>query len=175
MSKIIIKANEKRFPVAPELYGLFFEDINRSADGGIYPEMLRNRSFEDSIPPERCAVGEGGATFTTPNGWTDQFNNGEGLSKWTEGVPPTPIPAWYSGGADMALDYADTLNPKRLVSLNVKFAAGGIIKNIGYRGVAVKKGEKYNFYMFAKADAVLHATTRNLIFRVSRNFAICRE
>lgn len=28
------------------LYGLFFEDINHSADGGLYAELLQNRSFE---------------------------------------------------------------------------------------------------------------------------------
>lgn len=32
--------------VSPNLYGIFFEDINYSADGGIYGEMVRNRSFE---------------------------------------------------------------------------------------------------------------------------------
>src|SRR5215210_2174986 len=34
--------------VSPTLYGVFFEEINRSGDGGIYAEMLDNRSFEDS-------------------------------------------------------------------------------------------------------------------------------
>jgi len=34
------------------LWGVFFEDINLSADGGIYPELVRNRSFEDSDQPD---------------------------------------------------------------------------------------------------------------------------
>jgi hypothetical protein len=34
------------------LWGIFFEDINHSADGGIYPELVRNRSFEDGEKPE---------------------------------------------------------------------------------------------------------------------------
>ena len=38
--------------ISPTLWGIFFEDINNSADGGIYPEMVRNRSFEDSTEPE---------------------------------------------------------------------------------------------------------------------------
>jgi alpha-L-arabinofuranosidase len=38
--------------VAPTLWGIFFEDINLSADGGIYPEFIRNRSFEDSEKPD---------------------------------------------------------------------------------------------------------------------------
>lgn len=34
--------------VSPDLYGIFFEDINNAADGGIYAELIRNRSFEDN-------------------------------------------------------------------------------------------------------------------------------
>ena len=34
------------------LWGLFFEDINHSADGGLYPELIRNLSFEDAATPE---------------------------------------------------------------------------------------------------------------------------
>lgn len=32
--------------VSPNLYGIFFEDINYGADGGLYAEMIQNRSFE---------------------------------------------------------------------------------------------------------------------------------
>ena len=46
-----IRTAEKKFPVSQNLYGIFFEDINRAGDGGLYPEMFRYRSFEDSIPP----------------------------------------------------------------------------------------------------------------------------
>lgn len=34
--------------VSPNLYGIFFEDINNAADGGLYAELIRNRSFEDN-------------------------------------------------------------------------------------------------------------------------------
>lgn len=40
MSQLTISTQEKRFPVAPDLYGLFFEDISHAGDGGLYPEML---------------------------------------------------------------------------------------------------------------------------------------
>lgn len=43
---IIIKANEIRATVQPTMYGIFFEDINFGADGGIYAELVKNRSFE---------------------------------------------------------------------------------------------------------------------------------
>src|SRR5687768_3197973 len=46
-SKIItVEANETKAEVAPTMWGVFFEDINMGADGGIYAELIKNRSFE---------------------------------------------------------------------------------------------------------------------------------
>src|SRR5690606_21566977 len=36
--------------VQPTMYGIFFEDINFSADGGLYAELVKNRSFEFDQP-----------------------------------------------------------------------------------------------------------------------------
>src|ERR1700761_1300635 len=36
--------------ISPTLWGLFFEDINRAADGGVYAEMVENRSFDFPKP-----------------------------------------------------------------------------------------------------------------------------
>ncbi len=36
--------------VAPTMFGIFFEDINFAADGGLYPELVKNRSFEFTEP-----------------------------------------------------------------------------------------------------------------------------
>ena len=46
-NSIIVDVGKVRFPVAPDMWGIFFEDIDLSLDGGIYAEMVRNRSFED--------------------------------------------------------------------------------------------------------------------------------
>lgn len=40
-------------PVSKNLYGIFFEDINYSADGGIYAEMVQNRSFGNKFSTEQ--------------------------------------------------------------------------------------------------------------------------
>ena len=46
-SKILtVKANDIKADVAPTMWGVFFEDINMGADGGIYAELIKNRSFE---------------------------------------------------------------------------------------------------------------------------------
>lgn len=44
--------------VSPNHYGIFYEDINHAADGGLYAELIRNRSFEDdSIPSNWFSIG----------------------------------------------------------------------------------------------------------------------
>ncbi|WP_073947446.1 alpha-L-arabinofuranosidase C-terminal domain-containing protein [Streptomyces kebangsaanensis] len=44
------------------MYGVFFEDINRAADGGLYAELVQNRSFEYST--------DDNASYTPLTGWT---------------------------------------------------------------------------------------------------------
>ena len=41
-----IEVNKPSVELSPHLYGLFFEDINYGADGGLYAELIQNRSFE---------------------------------------------------------------------------------------------------------------------------------
>lgn len=47
--------------VSPMLWGIFFEDINLSADGGLYAELVRNRNFEDSDKPDQWFTVSSGA------------------------------------------------------------------------------------------------------------------
>jgi Carbohydrate binding domain. len=41
-----VKANKPGAEIQSTMYGLFFEDINYGADGGLYAELVKNRSFE---------------------------------------------------------------------------------------------------------------------------------
>ena len=45
-STLSADANDTSIEMSDTLYGLFFEDINYGADGGLYAELLQNRSFE---------------------------------------------------------------------------------------------------------------------------------
>jgi alpha-L-arabinofuranosidase len=47
---INIQADKKLATIQPTMWGLFFEDINFAADGGVYAEMVKNRSFEFNVP-----------------------------------------------------------------------------------------------------------------------------
>lgn len=43
---VTIKADQPKAAIQPTMWGVFFEDINMGADGGIYAELVKNRSFE---------------------------------------------------------------------------------------------------------------------------------
>ncbi len=45
-----IDANKPGAPIQSTMYGVFFEDINFGADGGLYGELIKNRSFEFAQP-----------------------------------------------------------------------------------------------------------------------------
>ncbi|MEY2917266.1 MAG: hypothetical protein RIS73_980, partial [Bacteroidota bacterium] len=47
---ITVKADKPYAEIQPTMWGIFFEDINLGADGGIYAELVKNRSFEFSKP-----------------------------------------------------------------------------------------------------------------------------
>jgi alpha-L-arabinofuranosidase len=48
MAQSVMDVNTKKLgaPIQPTMYGIFFEDINYAADGGLYGELVKNRSFE---------------------------------------------------------------------------------------------------------------------------------
>jgi alpha-L-arabinofuranosidase len=45
-NEMIIRTDKTGAEIQPTMYGLFFEDINYAADGGLYAELVKNRSFE---------------------------------------------------------------------------------------------------------------------------------
>ncbi|KRA38823.1 MULTISPECIES: alpha-L-arabinofuranosidase C-terminal domain-containing protein [unclassified Nocardioides] len=98
----------------PDMFGIFFEDINYAADGGIYAELVRNRSFEFN---------------GTDNG---SFN---AMTAWSL--------ANRSGGASSAtvVNDAGRLNDLNRNYLQVVAAAAGDgVRNTGFDAVAIKQG-----------------------------------
>ena len=48
--RITVDASQPGEAISPAMYGIFFEDINFGADGGLYAELIKNRSFEFDLP-----------------------------------------------------------------------------------------------------------------------------
>ena len=150
MYSINIKTKQKLTDVSKSLYGLFFEDINRAGDGGLYAELLRNRAFDDGIIPEGCKYDSKNKLITSETGWVSSFDcyEGEGIAAWK-----------CRDGAVMKLTDKDTLNSNRRRALEVNFN-GGMITNDGFMGVPVEKGKQYRFYMFAKTAVAAEVTAK---------------
>ena len=48
--QLVVRADRPGARISPTMYGVFFEDINFGADGGLYAELVKNRSFEFPDP-----------------------------------------------------------------------------------------------------------------------------
>src|SRR5262245_66368129 len=49
-STLTVDVGKPGAPIQPTMWGIFFEDINFGADGGLYAELVKNRSFEFDSP-----------------------------------------------------------------------------------------------------------------------------
>ena len=65
---IRIDLNKKGADVSPNLYGIFFEEINHAGDGGLYAELVQNRGFEEHVLPSSMTYVDGKAVAVdSPN------------------------------------------------------------------------------------------------------------
>jgi alpha-L-arabinofuranosidase len=48
--QLTVQLNKPGAAISPAMWGIFFEDINFAADGGLYAELVKNRSFEFNVP-----------------------------------------------------------------------------------------------------------------------------
>ncbi len=46
LRELVVQTDKNKVEIQPTMYGIFFEDINFGADGGLYAELIKNRSFE---------------------------------------------------------------------------------------------------------------------------------
>src|ERR1700723_3110234 len=62
---ITIQADQPGAVVSSNLFGIFFEEINFAGDGGVYAEMVRNRSFAESSNPDFWSLATSGTAAGT--------------------------------------------------------------------------------------------------------------
>lgn len=147
--KITVDATVEGIPMPPDLYGIFFEELNHCGDGGLYAEMIRNRSFEDHRIPEGTRL-EGDHVVGPRKGWKFPWRDDK-----FPGWKLVPIEA----DADMFLDTETPIHPNNPTSLRLKIKglsssayAGVRLDNEGFWGVAVRKGEEYRLTFYAKSS-----------------------
>lgn len=80
---IQIDATQPRVAVSPSLYGIFFEAINHSGEGGLYAEMVLNRDLETVNLP--AGASWAGNLLRTRDGWQERKWFGNSLAGWKFG------------------------------------------------------------------------------------------
>jgi alpha-N-arabinofuranosidase len=119
--------------ISPDLFGLFFEDINYSADGGLYAELVQNRSFEYD-PTEQ----KGWNPFSFWEYISPGFSYGR-ISVETS-APVHPNNPHYT-----VLEIEHVGHEEKYTG-----ESGVGLKNFGFDGIVVRAGEKYSFSLFAR-------------------------
>jgi alpha-N-arabinofuranosidase len=110
--------------IQPTMYGVFFEDINFAADGGLYAEMIKNRSFEFELP----FMG-----WNEPNSDRHKFNEKSGIAK--------------------IIQYSQKGTNHNYLRVTVNDANGYELLNEGFRGMGIKKDLHYNLSLKASKES----------------------
>ena len=111
-AQVSIPANQPGAVVSSNLFGIFFEEINFAGEGGIYAEMVRNRSFKNSANPDYWTLVTGGtATGTMAVDFSHPLNTNKPCSlKLTMASGTGSVGAANSGFWGMSLQADMTYN-----------------------------------------------------------------
>ena len=133
-AKITVDVAHPAHPISPTLWGIFFEDINLSADGGIYPELVRNRSFEDAATPENWKFTSGG-----------DGRSEAAVITADEHVQPPPLNAFNRS------------------SLRIIATGAFKLQNEGYWGMNIVASNSYTLKLAARSDNFEGKLTANIL------------
>ncbi len=114
--ELVVNMEDRGIKIQPTMYGIFFEDINFAADGGLYAEMIKNRSFEFTLPK----IG-----WVEPNSDRHSYNDDSGILS--------------------VVKYSEEGTNHNFARVEVKNDEGYVLINEGFRGMGIKEGAQYDF------------------------------
>jgi alpha-L-arabinofuranosidase len=118
--QLVVNVDKPGAVVQPYMWGIFFEDINFAADGGIYAELVKNRSFE----------------FLTPlMGWKENKSNRFAFQS--------------NAGKAMIINRGEGYSNPRFARVAVFAENGYGLSNEGFRGMGIRKDNTYEFSLLA--------------------------
>ncbi len=177
---IQVNLAEQKAPVPATLYGIFMEEISHAFDGGIYAELIQNRSFEEGVlPPGMKLVKKDDGNLKMeleklpPNVPKDKWDM---PWPWLNNCPWQPareLLGWSlenTGGASgaMKITAANPMNAASSRSLALKVAAptapdGRVaLSNSGYWGIDVRSGTSYDLKWYLRPGTFEGTVTATL-------------
>jgi len=116
----VVQVDKPITEIQPTMWGVFFEDINFAADGGLYAELVKNRSFEFAMPLM---------------GWKEENRERFELS---------------NAGQATILNEGSVVSNRRFARVTVKEDKGYALTNEGFRGMGIKKDLAYKFSILTR-------------------------
>ena len=139
IKNVVIRTDKVIGTPNPKMWGIFYEEINHAGDGGLYAELIRNRSFADARLPEATVFSNG--QIHTKKGFEMPFDQSDMLPGWTLKRSEAAI-------ACMELTRENPRNSEcaeQLMLSVMKPGAGVKLVNEGYWGIPVKKQGYYGY------------------------------
>ncbi|MGW8314827.1 MAG: alpha-L-arabinofuranosidase C-terminal domain-containing protein [Bacteroidales bacterium] len=126
LEAVITPKKEDSKSISDMLIGIFFEDINYAADGGLYAELIQNRDFE---------YDPGDRDYRDP-AWTSRK-------------------AWSAGdGSSLNIDTIDPIHPNNSHYAAWEITGEkGILMNLGWDGIAIEAPGKYDLSFFGRVHS----------------------
>lgn len=144
--EIIINLQERGADIASSMYGVFFEEINHAGDGGLYAELVQNRSFEEKEMPAGFRA-EGNKLLPKQVKYHLTGEVRARSYRWNT----DEVPAWTLQGKDSLAAQMKVIkeNPKfpsapNNLKVTITDASQPIwLQNEGYWGMNIVEREKY--------------------------------
>jgi len=141
---LTIDGSQEVLDISKTLYGLFYEDINNAADGGIYAELVQNRSFESFV--------------------FDTYSHASGECGCSSGRNHEPLHAWFGDIEKVIVNNTGGLNEffgitdQDVNSHYISVPSGSTITNRGFTdsnnhcAMFIRNENLYDFTIWAKAE-----------------------
>jgi len=147
-----IKADQVTAHMPPTFHGLMTEEINYAFEGGLYAELIRNRSFKETVPAR--------ANRQNPDQSTP--------AKETKDLAHWSLVQERGGAGSMALDTAAPLNPAVPASLKLTISqVSGEqrvgVANDGFWGIPVRPNTTYKAMFYAKGAGYAGGITASIM------------
>lgn len=150
-NRLTVDCNQHGHAINPRMYGIFFEEINHSGEGGLYGELLQNRNFEEHVIPSGTTLIDGYACAPHSLNYLTGVYSDWKIAWNTDSLK---MVGWSVEGA-ATYDVTDEcqLHPNTPNALRLEMQKPGVsLSNSGYWGIPLREGAKYDLRFYLQTD-----------------------
>jgi alpha-L-arabinofuranosidase len=148
-----VQVDKPGVKVSPMLYGIFFEEINRAGDGGLYAELVQNRGFEDAAVPVGWQLVQAAGAEARMTLDKSQPLNANNPTSLRLAIAKAGARAGVANVGFRGMPYPKDADPaKWFDQFEEAVKAGKECVN----GIGVEKGKQYRLSLYVRCDAAFH-------------------